>query len=277
MKQHTLGGAGGLDVSALCLGVMTFGTAVDEATSFAILDRFTEAGGTFIDTANNYGVWAGGRTGDESERLPGRWLDRRRARDRVVLATKAGAKAVPARGPSWPANAEGLADQGKAALAGASNYAVARLREARDLAAARGLPPYRVLQQRHSYLRPRPGADFGVQEYATDSLLSYVDQAPDLSLVAYSPLLGGSYARPDRPVPPEYDHPGTTTARAAVASAARDLGVTANQLVLAWMLASRPPVTPVIGVSSLTQLDQALAATTLTLDPTTLRTLNEAR
>jgi aryl-alcohol dehydrogenase-like predicted oxidoreductase len=43
------------------------------------------------------------------------------------------------------------------------------------------------------------------------------------------------------------------------------------------MLASRPPVTPVIGVSSLAQLDQALAATTLTLDPTTLRTLAEAR
>src|SRR6201996_3139221 len=322
MMLHTLGGTGGLDVSALCLGVMTFGTAVDEATSFAILDRFTEAGGTFIDTANNYGVRAGGRTGDESERLLGRWLESRRARDRVVLATKAGARAIPARGPSWPANAEGLAaptvraalddslrrlgtdqvdlyyahiddraaplaetvavfaelvGQGKAALAGASNHGAARLRQARDLAAAQGLPPYRVLQQRHSYLRPRPEADFGVQEYATDAVLSYVDQAPDLSLVAYSPLLGGSYARPGRPVPPEYDHPGTIPARAAAAAVARDLGVTANQLVLAWLLASHPPVTPVIGVSSLTQLDQALAATTLALDPTTLHTLNKAR
>src|ERR1700761_9828251 len=104
MMLHTLGGTGGLDVSALCLGVMTFGTAVDEATSFAILDRFTEAGGAFIDTANNYGVWADGRTGDESERLLGRWLTSRRARDRVVLATKAGAKAVPAPGPA-PAGA----------------------------------------------------------------------------------------------------------------------------------------------------------------------------
>src|ERR1700761_3892048 len=99
MMLHTLGGTGGLDVSALCLGVMTFGTAVDEATSFAILDRFTEAGGAFIDTANNYGVWADGRTGDESERLLGRWLTSRRARHRVVLATKAGARAVPAPRP----------------------------------------------------------------------------------------------------------------------------------------------------------------------------------
>jgi aryl-alcohol dehydrogenase-like predicted oxidoreductase len=43
------------------------------------------------------------------------------------------------------------------------------------------------------------------------------------------------------------------------------------------MLASTPPVTPVIGVSSLAQLDQALAAATRTLDPATLRTLNQTR
>ncbi|NUP03456.1 MAG: aldo/keto reductase, partial [Nonomuraea sp.] len=39
------------DVSVLSLGAMMFGTAVDEATSFAILDRFVEAGGNFLDTA----------------------------------------------------------------------------------------------------------------------------------------------------------------------------------------------------------------------------------
>ena len=41
-------------VSALALGAMRFGTATEEATAFAILDRFLVAGGTFIDTANNY-------------------------------------------------------------------------------------------------------------------------------------------------------------------------------------------------------------------------------
>lgn len=33
---------------------MLFGTRTDEATSFAVLDRYVEAGGTFVDTANNY-------------------------------------------------------------------------------------------------------------------------------------------------------------------------------------------------------------------------------
>jgi aryl-alcohol dehydrogenase-like predicted oxidoreductase len=46
-------GGSGLGVSALCLGTMHFGTKVDEPAAFAVLDRFVEAGGTVIDTANH--------------------------------------------------------------------------------------------------------------------------------------------------------------------------------------------------------------------------------
>lgn len=61
-----------LDVSALCLGTMNFGTRIDEPTSFALLDRFHGAGGTFLDTSNNYNQWLGGGDGGESEALIGR-------------------------------------------------------------------------------------------------------------------------------------------------------------------------------------------------------------
>jgi hypothetical protein len=44
-------------VSRIALGAMLMGTATDESTSYAILDRYVEAGGTFIDTANNYAYW----------------------------------------------------------------------------------------------------------------------------------------------------------------------------------------------------------------------------
>ena len=47
-------------VSVLSLGTMWFGTRTDEATSFAILDRYVEAGGTFIDTSGNYAFWVNG-------------------------------------------------------------------------------------------------------------------------------------------------------------------------------------------------------------------------
>ena len=51
------------EVSVLSLGATHFGTATDEATSFAILDRYVEAGGTFIDTSGNYAFWANGTQG----------------------------------------------------------------------------------------------------------------------------------------------------------------------------------------------------------------------
>ena len=53
MNQIALGDSGA-QVSALCLGTMFFGTTVDEATSFRLLDRYYDAGGRFIDTADIY-------------------------------------------------------------------------------------------------------------------------------------------------------------------------------------------------------------------------------
>lgn len=76
----------------IALGTIPFGTAVDEETSFAILDRFVEGGGTILDTANNYPFWLDGATGDESEATIGRWLASRRNRDAVVISTKCGAR-----------------------------------------------------------------------------------------------------------------------------------------------------------------------------------------
>ena len=82
MEYRTLGRSG-CAVSTLCLGTMTFGDESDQKVSHAQLDRFAEAGGTFVDTAN---VYAKG----ESERSLGRWFASRPAdlTDRIVLATK---------------------------------------------------------------------------------------------------------------------------------------------------------------------------------------------
>ena len=76
-------GGSGCAVSSLCLGTMTFGVETDESGAHQQLDRFIEAGGTMVDTADVYG---GGR----SEEIIGRWLSARPSEvtDRVVLATK---------------------------------------------------------------------------------------------------------------------------------------------------------------------------------------------
>ena len=70
-------------MSSLCLGTMTFGVETDETVAHQQLDRFVEAGGTLVDTAD---VYADGR----SEQIIGRWFARRPAEvtEPVVLATK---------------------------------------------------------------------------------------------------------------------------------------------------------------------------------------------
>jgi aryl-alcohol dehydrogenase-like predicted oxidoreductase len=82
MEYRTLGNSG-CAVSRLCLGTMTFGTETDEDGAHAQLDRFIEAGGTLVDTADVYSHGV-------AEEIIGRWFASRAAdvTEPVVLATK---------------------------------------------------------------------------------------------------------------------------------------------------------------------------------------------
>lgn len=68
--------------------------------------------------------------------------------------------------------------------------------------------------------------------HAGPELLGYLRAEPTLILVAYSPLLAGAYVREDKPLPPDYDHPGTPARLAELRSVARETGATVNQVVL---------------------------------------------
>ncbi|MFE9646909.1 aldo/keto reductase [Streptomyces sp. NPDC006365] len=304
------------DVSVLSLGAMLFGTVTDEETSLAILDRYVEAGGTFIDTSDNYAFWINGTQGGESEALLGRWRRSRGIGDEIVIATKLGARPL-APGTGYIDNPEGLsakairaaaegsrerlgvpkldllyahiedptvpleetvealADlvaEGTVGLLGASNHWSWRLERARSLAAGAGLPGYEILQYQHSYLRRRadlPGqlSPDGDQGATGGDLLSYLRAEPSLTLVAYSPLLKGSYAREDKPLGPEFDHAGTPTRLAALRSVAEETGATVNQVVISWLIDADIPSIPLVGCSSVAQLNENLAAVDLRLTP----------
>jgi len=85
LSEYTLLGRSGLRVSPLCLGAMTFGNATgwgtEEKVASEIFDRYLEAGGNFVDTADGYQA-------GESEKMLGRFIRETKSRDRVVLATK---------------------------------------------------------------------------------------------------------------------------------------------------------------------------------------------
>ncbi len=86
MQQQRMGRSG-LKVSAICLGTMTFAGQCDEDTATAILDKATERGVTFLDTADAYPIPPDPETAGRTEEVLGRWL-KVKGRDRFVVGTK---------------------------------------------------------------------------------------------------------------------------------------------------------------------------------------------
>ncbi len=169
----------------LCLGGNVFGWTADEKTSFAVLDKFYEAGGRMIDTAQCYSFWVEGHKGGESETVIGKWLDRSGVRKDVLIATKVGVMAEP--GDLAPARVaqeldksldrmrtdyvdlyyahrdeettpldeiasgfDALIQSGKVRELGASNFSAERLTAAINAAESIGATPYSVLQNEYN-------------------------------------------------------------------------------------------------------------------------------
>jgi aryl-alcohol dehydrogenase-like predicted oxidoreductase len=304
----------------LVLGTMYFGTRTDEATSFAMLDRYVEAGGRVLDTANCYSFWESSTGhGGQSEAVLGRWLAANAGvRDELVVATKVGQEPVDSGGVEglsadviareaarsldrlgvdaidlyWAHGEDRsvplaetvaafgtLVASGVVRRLGVSNHPVWRVERARSLAAAQGVEPYSALQLTTSYVEPRPDAPVPGKDhrfgFVTDETLDYLSVHPGLELWVYSPLVQGSYDRADRPFPPAYEHLGTTARLAALAAVSSAREVAPSQVVLAWLLARGWK--PIVGVSTLEQLDSALAAASLDLTPEELAALDAPR
>ena len=148
---------------------------------------------------------------------------------------------------------------------GGSNYPTWQLERARQLARASGATGYTAVQQHHTYLRPRPDTQPSVAHRfgaVTDEVLHYLEHNPDMTLWAYTPLLGGGYLRADKPLAPEYDHSGTTRRLAVLDEIAAETGSNRNRVVLAWLTAT---ATPIVGVSTVAQLDDAFAGVAMEL------------
>ncbi len=298
-------------MTPLVLGAMYFGTRTDERTSVDILDRFVDAGGTMIDTSDNYSFWSDpSGFGGQSEALLGRWLAARPGmRERVYLSTKVGAQPLVPGG--YPDHLEGLSAatikdavqrslrqlgtdhldlywahvedrsvpveetmeafgslvaDGVVGRVGCSNWPTWRVEQSRH--AAGGWPGFTILQLMHSYLQPRPSAPVAYQSqrfgWVTDETLDYA-AAHGLDVWVYSPLLKGGYVHSDR-LGEAYDHVGNTRRLAVLDEVAAEHGATRNQVVLAWLVSGEAAITPMVGCSSVAQLDEALAGVRLTLN-----------
>lgn len=306
-------GRSALRVAPFALGGNVFGWSADEATSFALLDAFIDAGFDLVDTADSYSYWVPGHQGGESETILGRWFQRSGKRDRVTLATKLG-KWERHRGLS-PANVHAavedslrrlrtdvidlyqahaddpdtpladtlgafarLIEQGKVRVIGASNYTAARVAEALDTARRHGLPRYECLQPEYN-LYTRAGFEAELAPLAREHGLAVI---PYYALA--SGFLTGKY-RTAADV-------GKSAARAAAIGryldargrrilqalddVAADHRATPAQVALAWLMAQPTVTAPIASATRVEQLHELLAAARLSLSASQLAQLDEA-
>ena len=302
----------GVEVSILCLGAMYLGTRNDAASSYRLLDQYTAAGGSFIDTANIYAHWIEGFRGGESETLLGEWMRARDNRSQLFLASKVGfgypgvERGLTATQIEEECNKslrrlgvdtidlyyshvddrntpleetlaayDRLVQAGKVRFIGASNFLAWRMAQAHAVSTANGWPDYCCIQQRHTYLRPRPGTSFDPQLAVNDDLLDYC-RSTGTTLLAYSSLLSGAYTRPDRTIDVQYLGPDSDARLAALRDVAAAHDASPNQVILAWMRGGDPLIVPVMAAGSEAQMAENLAALDLTLSTEEMQLLTQA-
>jgi aryl-alcohol dehydrogenase-like predicted oxidoreductase len=316
MEHFTFGRNNGLRVSALALGAGNFGGGwgygADQDASAAIVDKFAEAGGTFIDTAASYQA-------GESEEFLGRILAGRR--DEFTLATKFAIGGTPeGSGVLQTGNGrramfrsveaslrrldtdyidllwvhfpdfvtpleeivrafDDLARAGKVLYAGLSNFPAWMTARAATLAEVHALVPIAGVQFEYSLV-----------ERSGDRDNLPMAEALGIGAALWSPLGGGlltgKYRTGSEGRLTEWnrlvhneDEPVKAATVDAVLAAAERLGVTPAQVSVAWLLerARRSPtgVVPIIGPRTVEQLDGYLGALDVRLDADTYDELDQ--
>jgi len=303
MRIRTLGRSG-LRVSEICLGAMTFGMpgwGCDEATSLALVDRFLEAGGNFVDTADAY-------AGTISEEICGKAMTGRRTQ--FVLATKC---TMPTgsgpndRGASrkhirescdaslrrlgtdyidlYQIHAEDLwtpleetlgalddlVRAGKVLYVGASNFRAYRLMKALALSDRHGWARFVSLQPQYNLI---------IRSIEREHFALAREEG--VGLITWSPLaagmLSGKVTRDHKPPESRLAQRDFElyrfyfTERAfrivdVVKDCAKEVGCTPAQLALAWQLAKPEVTAAIIGARKQEQLDDNLGATAVTVPP----------
>jgi aryl-alcohol dehydrogenase-like predicted oxidoreductase len=302
-------------VSELCLGTMTFGeelgTGASAAVSRQIYDRYREAGGNFLDTANIY-------TMGTSERMLGEFIAS--DREAVVVASKysmAANMADPNAAGNHRKNMvqaleaslkrlnteyldifwvhgwdqltridevmRGLDDlvrAGKVLHVGASNMPAWLISQGNTLAAERNMTPFTALQLHYNLVERSIEADF-----------FELAEAQDMALTAWSPLAGGlltgkfnrdaaaKAAEDARLNKAAYGPAMLAEHRLKIAEGltelANTIGCEPSQLALAWLL-HRPgaSVIPILGARTLEQYDANMACLDIELNQTQVEELD---
>ncbi len=303
-----------ITVSPIMLGGNVFGWTIDEAQSFAVLDRFADRGFNFIDTADMYATWVPGNKGGESETIIGNWFKRSGKRDSVVIATKlgmdmgGGKKGLSAAYIKQAAVAslqrlqtdhidlyqshtddaetpleetlrafDDLVKEGKVRAIGASNYGGDRLRAAENISRKAGWARYQTLQPNYNlYTREQYEHELApvVSEFNI-GVVPYFSLAAGFLTGKYKTKADAEGAKRGGMLAPYFDERGLRILK-ALDSVSQQTGAKQASIALAWLL-SRPNIlAPIASATTVEQLDDLFAAADLTLTPEQLTELSSA-
>ncbi|MFJ4651066.1 aldo/keto reductase [Nocardia sp. NPDC088792] len=300
-------------MSAVCLGTVNFGWSADRDTCWSVLDRFRAAGGNLVDTADVYtrqgagigtaetvvGQWMSARGNRDdlvvATKVGGRMfaeptsggLNRRHVLRAVEASLRRlGTDYIDLYQAHWAdthtpiedtlAVMEDLITCGKVRYFGVSNFSPWRLTEAIHLGRHHGRDVVATYQAPYSLL----------QREEFERWYSPLAESYRLGVLAFSPLeaglLTGKYQRgqpiPENTIRRAHLEPLLTERNFVILDTVREiaheLGCSATEISLAWLLAARPAVIAVASANSVDQLDQILASTALALDQVQLQHLD---
>ena len=313
--QYRFLGKSGLKVSEIAFGVQTFGWCADEQTAHTILDRFVEAGGNLLDTANIYNE-------GKAEQILGNWLQARQNREALVIATKV--FFPTGTGPndtgltrkhifqqieqslkrlhtdyvdlyqlhcfdeSTPLEEtlgalDDLVHTGKVRYIGASNFTASQIEKALMLSRSNGWNAFMSLQPEYSLI-----------VRSTEWELLPLCRQEGLGVLPWSPLAGGWLTgkyRKDQPPPPDSragrqdrwdDQPEQRASELTwqvietLIAIGQARGKTPAQVALNWLLQQPGVTSPIIGARTLAQLEDNLGSTGWTLNPEEIARLDAA-
>ncbi|RYY57607.1 MAG: aldo/keto reductase [Chitinophagaceae bacterium] len=312
MEKRQLGRTS-LHTAPIIFGGNIFGWTVDEKKSLELLDAFTDKGFNTIDTADVYSRWVPGNKGGESEQIIGNWMRKKNNREKVIIATKAGADF--GNGPNLTAkniiaSAEAslarlqtdhidlyqshfddgttpveetleayakLIAAGKVLYIGTSNMSPVRITASLEASRKQSLPRYETLQPQYN-LYDREKFEKEYQQLAKDHELGVI---PYYSLA--SGFLTGKYrseadfgkSQRGGGIKKYLDDKGHRIL-AALDKVSEAHQATPAQVSLAWLIAQPTITAAIASATSLTQLEDFSKAVELKLDENEMNELTKA-
>lgn len=302
-----------IEIAPLLFGGNVFGWTIDEKRSHHLLDIFFGHGFNCIDTADSYSTWKEGNKGGESEKIIGSWMKRNNNRNKIIIATKVGAKMPSGQkglskkyilseaetslkrlqtdyidmyqshydDPETPVEEtleayQKLIAEGKVRYIGASNFSPERLEESIKTAKEKKLPEYKTFQPKYNlYDREFEKAYAGVVKKYDLSVITYYSVASGFLTGKYRSEKDFAKSARGHGMKKYMNKKGFAILE-VLEELSKKYSCSYATISLAWLIQNPLVTAPIASATNETQLKELMQSTEIILDATDVDKLNNA-